>query len=326
MCTSITLKHGDSYYGRNLDLEYHFGERVVVTPRNYCFRFRKNDAVYENHLAMIGMATVAGDYPLYAEAANEKGVYVAGLYFPGNAVYSDEILPDKDNITPFELIPWILSYSASLSDVKELLSRINIINVPFSDKMPLAGLHWHMADKEASIVVECTKDGMKVYDDPVGVLTNNPPFDFHLQNIRQYMNLSPNQPQNTFAKDIELTTFGVGMGAIGLPGDNSPASRFVKAAFLKQNAVCAEGEEGSVSEFFHILDAVASVRGSVITAEGKDDITTYSSCINGDKGIYYYKTYDNSRVTAVDMHKEDLDSSELKQYELHTELDILHEN
>ncbi len=322
MCTSITLKHGDTYFGRNLDLEYHFGERVVITPRNHTFTFRKNPAVYKEHLAMIGMATVAGDYPLYAEAANEKGVYVAGLYFPGNAWYTDEIKEDKDNITPFELIPWLLSYSTCLDDVRKLLNRINLINIPFSDKMPLAGLHWHIADKEASIVLESTKDGIKIYDDPVGVLTNNPPFDFQLNNLRQYMNLTPHQPENSFAKELPLTTFGVGMGAIGLPGDNSPASRFVKAAFGRNNAVFEDGEEGSVSEFFHILDSVVSVRGTVITAEGKYDITTYSSCINGDKGIYYYKTYENSRVNAVDMHREDLDSEGLKIYELDTRQDI----
>ena len=326
MCTSIQLKHGDTYFGRNLDLEYHFGERVVITPRDYCFTFRKNDAVYKNHLAMIGMATVVDDYPLYAEAANEKGVYVAGLYFPGNAWYTDEIKPDKDNITPFELIPWLLSYSSSLSDVKELLSRINLVNIPFSEKMPLAGLHWHIADKESSMVLESTKDGLRIYDDPVGVLINNPPFDFHLQNLRQYMNLDPHQPSNTFSEKLDLSTFGVGMGAIGLPGDNSPASRFVKAAFNLNNAICEDGEEGSVSEFFHILDSVVSVRGSVITPEGKYDITTYSSCINGDKGIYYYKTYENCRINAVDMHKEDLDSDRLMVYELDKKLDIKRAN
>ena len=326
MCTSITLKHGDTYFGRNLDLEYHFGERVVVTPRNYCFRFRKNEAVYKEHLAIIGMATVVDDYPLYAEAANEKGVYVAGLYFPGNAWYTDEIKPDRDNITPFELIPWLLSYSSSLQDVRELLSRINLINVPFSDKMPLAGLHWHIADKESSIVLESTKDGLKVYDDPAGVLTNNPPFDFHMQNLRQYMNLSPKQPEDTFSGGLGLKPFGVGMGAIGIPGDNSPASRFIKAAFNRNNAVCDDGEDACVAEFFHILDSVVSVKGTVITAEGKYDITTYSSCINGDKGIYYYKTYENCRINAVDMHKEDRDSEGLKVYELDKKLDIRYMN
>ena len=251
---------------------------------------------------------------------------MAGLYFPGNAWYTDEIKPDKDNITPFELIPWLLSYSSSLQDVRELLSRINLINVPFSDKMPLAGLHWHIADKESSIVLESTKDGLKVYDDPAGVLTNNPPFDFHMQNLRQYMNLSPRQPEDTFSGGLGLKPFGVGMGAIGIPGDNSPASRFIKAAFNRNNAVCDDGEDACVAEFFHILDSVVSVKGTVITAEGKYDITTYSSCINGDKGIYYYKTYENCRINAVDMHKEDLDSEGLKVYELDKKLDIRYMN
>lgn len=321
MCTSITLKDKDVYFGRNLDLEYSFGERVVVTPRNYVFNFRKVKESMSRHYAMIGMATVAEGYPLYAEAVNEKGLYMAGLNFPGNAFYTDEA-EDRDNITPFELIPWILGKAAGALEAKALIQKLNIINIPFAENMPLAPLHWHIADGERSLVLEQTKDGLRLFDNPVGVLTNNPSFDFHLMNLNQYMNLAPEQAKNRFSKSCRLNSFGEGMGAIGLPGDSSPASRFVKAAFLKLNSVQEGGEEGCVSQFFHLLDSVAMVRGSVITESGKNDITTYSCCINGSRGIYYYKTYENNRICAVNMFREDLEADKVIEFPLKEQQDI----
>lgn len=325
MCTSIVLKERSVYFGRNLDLEYSFGERVVVTPRNYGFKFRAHREELKSHYAMIGMATAAGGYPLYAEAVNEKGLYMAGLNFPGNAYYKD-MEPDRDNITPFELIPWILGKAADISEARKLIERLNIFNQAFSEKMPLAPLHWHISDGESTLVMEQTGEGLKLFDDPIGVLTNNPTFDFHLMNLNRYMNLSPEQAENRFSKTASLKTFGEGMGAIGLPGDSSPSSRYIKTAFLKLNSVQGEGEEGCVSQFFHILDSVAMVRGSVITEAGNNDITTYSCCINGDKGIYYYKTYENNRISAVDMFKEDLEASEIKEFPLSEKQDIYFAN
>lgn len=320
MCTSITLKDKDMYFGRNLDLEYSFGERVVVTPRNYVFKLRAKEPMMR-HYAMIGMATVAEGYPLYAEAVNEKGLYMAGLNFPGNAVYMEK-REDKDNITPFELIPWILGQAATVLEVKALITRLNIIDLPFGENMPLAPLHWHIADGERSLVMEQTAEGLKVYDDPVGVLTNNPTFDFHLMNLNRYMHLSPEQAKNGFSKSVELKTFGEGMGAIGLPGDSSPASRYIKAAFLKLNSVPGEGECGCVSQFFHILDSVAMVRGSVVTESGNNDITTYSCCINGSRGIYYYKTYENNRICAVNLFNEDLEADKVKEFSIREQQEI----
>ena len=100
---------------------------------------------------------------------------MAGLNFVGNAVYS-EVQPDVENIAQFEFIPWILSLGASLAEVRKLLNRINIVNTPFSEQLPLAQLHWIIADENESITVESMSDGLHIYDNPVGVLTNNPPF------------------------------------------------------------------------------------------------------------------------------------------------------
>lgn len=326
MCTAVSLKHKDHYFGRNLDLEYSYNETVTVTPQNYVFEFRKMGKM-ESHFAMIGMAYIADGYPLYYDATNEKGLSLAALNFPQNADYKP-FCESQDNITPFELIPWILGQCATVSDAEKLLGRINLLNENFSDELPLSPLHWIITDKGRSITLESVKSGIKVYDNPVGVLTNNPTFDYQLFNLNNYMSLTNGEPQDMFAKnnDLKLEQYSRGMGAMGLPGDYSSMSRFVKAAFVKMNSVSGEGENESVSQFFHILQSAQMPRGCVKV--GKDDyaITIYSSCCNTDRGIYYYTTYDNSQMNAVDMYKENLNGNTLIAYPLKTQQSIKYQN
>lgn len=307
MCTAVTYKTRDHYFGRNLDLEYSYQEAVTVTPRNYPFRFRMVEPM-NNHYAMIGMATVMDGYPLYYEATNEKGLSMAGLNFPGNAAYLPPC-PGKKNITPFEFIPYLLGQCANISEVRAHLQNLNLVNVPFSEALPLSPLHWIIADRKASITVEPMAEGLRIHENPVGVLTNNPPFDYHLYNLRHYLNVSVDPAVSRFSENFKMTPYSNGMGGIGLPGDFSSASRFVKAAFVKLNSLSGESEEESVSQFFHILSSVAMPRGSVRIRPGEYEITLYSCCCNVDKGIYYYSTYDNSRIIGVDMHREDLNGS-----------------
>ena len=323
MCTAITLKTGHFYFGRNLDLDCSYNEAVTITPRKFPFAFR-NGQTEKTHYAMIGMAAVNKDFPLYYEATNEKGLSMAGLNFPGNAVYQPK--NNQKNIAPFELIPWLLAQCATVDDATSLLRDVNIWDESFSKQYPLTPLHWIIADREKCIVAEPLTDGLRVCPNPVGVLTNNPPFDYHLHNLNHFMGLSPHQPENNFSRKLELRPYSFGMGAIGLPGDLSSGSRFMRAAFGKLNAVCPDTEDGSVSQFFHILDSVAQQRG--LNAMGKDqwEITCYSSCCNADKGIYYYTTYENRCITAVSMHHENLDSNHLIAYQLPEKLQITHRN
>lgn len=306
MCTSLTFQTSDFYFGRNLDLEYNFGEKIVITPRQYPFIFKFAGTLSE-HYAIIGTAQITDGCPLYAEAVNEKGLCLAALNFPGNAVYAEAPESGKTNLAPFELFGFLLGTCATVKEAEEKLKAVCITHTAFKDGYPVAPLHWHIADKDQSLVLECTKDGMHLYENPVGVLTNNPPFPFQLTNLQNYMHLTSNPPENRFAPALKLAPYGQGMGALGLPGDASPASRFVRAAFCKWNSELPSGEEASVTQFFHILDNVAMVAGSVRTPENKFDRTTYSSCINANRGIYYYKTYNNNQVSAVSMHKTDLD-------------------
>lgn len=323
MCTAITYQKDDHYFGRNLDLEYSYNEEVVITPRNYPFQFRCLPAS-DQHYAMIGMATVVAGYPLYYEATNEHGLSMAGLNFPGNAVYFPKT-DTKQNVAPFELIPLILGQCNTISEATALLDKINIADIPFSKDYPLTPLHWLIADRERSVVAEQTAQGLNLYDNPLGILTNNPPFPYHLYHLQNYMNLSTGDPNCRFAPDLKPEPYSRGMGAIGLPGDASSSSRFVRAAFTKLNSVSDSCEKSAVSQFFHILNSVAMHRGSVIY-NGKNDITLYSCCCNTDKCIFYYTTYDNSQITAVNLFAENLDSDAPIVFPLRKDLQIKFEN
>ncbi len=314
MCTALTLLTHDHYFGRNLDLEYAYKETVTVTPRNFPLVFRHSQAL-SSHYAMIGMAYVSNNYPLYYDATNEKGLSIAGLNFPGNAAYHK---PQKEmhNITPFELIPWILGQCATVTESLTLLRQTNLTDEPFGDDLPLSPLHFMISDRNESLTVEPMSDGLRLYPNPLGVLTNNPPIPLQMFNLNNYMHLSPHTPKNFFSSSFPLHIYSNGMGALGMPGDWSSQSRFVKASFLKLNSVCGSSEEESVIQFFHILGAVEHPRGCVIMDNGLCEITLYSSCCNTDRGIYYYRTYDNSAVSAVDLHRENLDDSRLISYPL----------
>lgn len=326
MCTAITYKTKDHYFGRTLDYEYSYLETVTITPRNYPLHFRMMPKL-ETHYAIIGMAYVVDDYPLYYDATNEVGLSVAGLNFVGNAFYN-EVAAEKENISPFELIPWILGQCENIDEVKKLLHKINIVNIDFSDSLPLSELHWIIADRHKSITVEPLGDGLRIYDNPAGVLTNNPPFEYQLHNLTNYMGLSNEQIVNRFcdSEEMDLKPYSRGMGALGLPGDLSSSSRFVKAAFTKLNSVSGDSEEESVGQFFHILGAVAQQRGLVHMGDNKYEITLYTSCCNTDKGIYYYTTYGNSQITAIDMQNEAINGCELISYELVKEQQINYQN
>ncbi len=313
MCTAISYRSNASYFGRNLDLDRGYGERVVITPRDYEFKMRCEKPII-SHYAMIGMAAVVDDFPLYYEATNEKGLSMAGLNFPQNAVYH-KLAEGKNNVAPFELLPWILAQCSCIDEAKQLLDKINLINIHFSEQLPLSPLHWMLSDSERSIVAEPLKEELKIYNNPFEVLTNNPPFEFHQTNVSHYMGLSPGPACSQFNASIPMNHYSLGMGALGLPGDFSSASRFIRAFFVKENSICAQDEQSTVNQFFHILNSVAMPKGCVLAKDGFE-YTRYSSCCNADKGIYYYTTYHHPEISSVNMHEVDLNQSHLYTYEV----------
>ena len=324
MCTAATYRTKDFYFGRTLDYEFSYGEEITVTPRNYPFSFRYLPEK-RKHYAIIGMAHVEEDYPLYYDAVNEKGLGMAGLNFVGNAVYG-EVREGKENVAVFELIPYILSQCENAEEARELLGKIQITDTKFKEQLPNGRLLWIIADEKEAITVESGTEGLKIYENAPGVLTNNPPFPMQMFQLNNYMQLSSRQPENLFSDQLSLETYSRGMGALGLPGDLSSASRFVRVAFTKLHARSGEGEADSVGQFFHILGSVEQTRGCCELENGKYEITIYTSCCNATKGIYYYTTYTNRQITAVDMHREKLDGTELIRYPMLEEEQIRLQN
>ncbi|GEK34594.1 choloylglycine hydrolase [Kurthia sibirica] len=324
MCTALTFNSSSHYFGRNLDVELSYNEEIVITPRNYPFHFRKMPSA-TTHFAMIGMATVVDDYPLYFDATNEKGLSMAGLNFPDNAHFFP-LHDKKDNISPFEFIPYILANFATVDEARHALTTINLVDIPFNASLPLAPLHWIIADQQQAIVVESTKDGLHVFQNDIGILTNNPTFDFHRLNLSNYRQLSASNPTNSLSNKIDLPAYSRGMGAIGLPGDLSSASRFIRATFMKFNAVKPTTENLSVSQFFHLLQSVAMPMGACEISPHVYEYTLYSSCCNMDEGIYYYKLYNNSQIVAVHLFHELIDCSKIIRYPLQHQQQINHIN
>lgn len=321
MCTAITYKQNDFYFGRTLDYTFSFGENIVITPRNFIFDFR-HKGVMQKHYAIIGSALIKSDYPLYFDAANEKGLCMAGLNFVGNAVYKSAT-PLKENIAQFELIPWILGQCANVKEAENKLKNINITDTPFSPDLPAASLHWIIADKDNCITVEAVKDGVKIYKNNVGALTNNPTFPEQLLNLNNYMHLSAKPPKNRFSQELNLKPYSLGMGALGLPGDLSSQSRFVRVAFTKFNSI---SQNNDISQFFHILATVSQTNGCTKTNQNQLEKTIYTCCINAQKGVYYYTTYQNRQISAIDMHCEKLDSNALISYPFITTEQINYQN
>lgn len=324
MCTAISFNASHHFFGRNLDLDYTFNQEVVITPRDYPFYFRNGQSITQ-HYAMIGMAVISNDYPLYFDATNDQGLSIAGLNYPKNAYYAPSTNTPND-IASFELIPYLLTQCKTVEEVKTKLTNAVITNQPFSPEFPNSPLHWLVSDKHASLTIESDKDGLHLYDNPVGVLTNNPPFPMQLFNLNNYRHLSPKTYDTLFSETLHLDSYSNGMGGMGLPGDLSSMSRFVRACYTKETCLTFQCIPKDINQFFHILGSVEQTKGVCDVGEEHYEYTIYSSCCDTTTGSYYYKTYDNSQINAVHLANEPLDTQTLLSYPLVTEPAIHHIN
>lgn len=313
MCTCIMLKNKTTLFGRNMDNYFSFNEQIIIVPKNYNITF-KNETNIESHYAIIGMGTIIDNYPLLADGANEKGLAIAALSFKDNAIYYKKE-KDKINLAPYEMMLYLLATCKNIKEVKSVLKRINIINEPFKKDVLLTDLHFMISDLSESIVLETTCEGMKIYDNPVNVLTNNPIFPYHLENLKNYMHLNVNDSFNFLYPSIELKPNSFGQGSFGIPGDYSSSSRFIKAVFVKENLLLSNDINDTINQFFKCLDSVSMVKGVVNTIYGFE-YTRYTCCIDLNSLNYYYKTYENSEVNIINLFNEDLNSKKLIAYKI----------
>ena len=313
MCTGVRFSDdkGNMYFGRNLDWSTGYGQKVVVTPRGYSYNAAFLGEMKSKQGAIIGMAIIEENTPLYFDCANESGLAIAGLNFPGYAQYEPEAVDGKTNVAAYEFPLWVVMNFATVAEAKKALSGVAIVAKPINDKFPVSELHFIIGDGKESIVVEYTASGMEVFDNKVDILTNQPGYGWHEENLRNYMNLFPQMPKEVKWRKAEMKAFGSGSLMRGLPGDYYSPSRFVRVAYLNTHYPVKSTEEENVSRLFHTLTGVAMIDGAAEMGDGNPEITVYTGGYSAAAKTYYYSTYEDPAIVSVKMADFDLDSSEL---------------
>lgn len=312
MCTAVrfTDDNNNMYFGRNLDWSFSYGEQIVFTPKDYDYQpaFNGED---RNH-AVIGVGIVADDTPLYFDCANDAGLAVAGLNFPGYAEYAADSVNLTTNVAAYEFPLWVARNFTSVDDVQEALKNVTIVAKPINDRYPVSMLHWIIGDATRSIVVEYMADGMHVYDDDVDTLTNQPQFPYHMANLINYINADPKPIASAKWGKADLKAWGAGLSAHGLPGDPNSTSRFVRAAYSNAHYPTKSGEADNVTRLFKTLSSAAMVEGNSMMADGKYEKTIFTSGFSAATRTYYKNTYDDPAIKAVAMADFDADSDQLQ--------------
>jgi len=289
MCTAILNRTGVPLVGRTLDLECSYGEDVVIIGRHYISRPLFGHTL-DRHFAILGMATVRHGTPLLYDAVNERGLCMAALHFPRSAVYHTP-KPDKLNIPSYALISHILGHCDSVASARRLLLDTNVTQQSFSPELPASSLHWLIADRTGAIVAEPLADGLRLHDAPLGVLTNEPPFPFHEAHVTQYLALGPYSPPNSLCPTVPLSPYARGFGGMGLPGDYSSPSRFVRAVFAQAHTVHGETRQEETRRMMDVLGAVSVPAGCVRTERGEAVRTVYQAVMELDDMTYHVRSY-----------------------------------
>ena len=312
MCTGVRFSDDKEgmFFGRNLDWSVGYGQKVVITPRGYKYQSAFLGKM-ANSPALIGMGIIAENTPLYFDCANEHGLGVAGLNFPGYAEYETGAIDGKTNVAAYEFPLWVALNFKTVDEVKKVLPSVAIVAKPINENYPVSQLHWIIGDAKKSIVVEYTKNGMEIFENPVDVLTNQPGYGWHAENLRNYLNLLPQMPKSVAWRDARFTAFGSGSLMRGLPGDYYSPSRFVRVAYLNAHYPVQSTEEDNVSRLFHTLAGVAMIDGAAQMLDGTCEKTIYTGGYSAKSKTYYYNTYENPAITSVALHDYDLDSDKL---------------
>lgn len=312
MCTAVRFDDNENnmYFGRNLDWTEGYGQRVVITPNGYKYNSAFLGEMTPKNGAIIGMAIIEENVPLYFDCANEAGLAIAGLNFPGYASYEKDAVEDKTNVAAYEFPLWVCLNFSSVDEVEEALKNTAIVAKPINEKFPVSELHYIIGDKNRSIVVEYTENGMEIFKNDVDILTNQPGYAWHQENLRNYMNLEPKKPHEVKWGKAKMVPFGSGSMMRGLPGDYYSPSRFVRVAYLNTHYPVKESEDENVIRLFHTLTGVAMIDGAAAMDETSFEKTIYTGGYSTASKTYYYNTYDNPAIMHVSMDDYDLDGTE----------------
>lgn len=325
-CTGITIKpkDGSVIFSRTLEFAIDTKSNLVVIPRNQTYVGTTPDGApgrsWKNQYAMIGMS--AFGMPITLDGFNEQGLHVGLFYYPSGYAqymkYSPEVA--SETVAPWELGTYLLSNCANVEEARAAVKTVVVPPVVESHMGIVPGVHFVVTDAAGkSMVIEPTGGELKIHENPLGVMTNAPSFDWHMTNLTNYVNLSVNNVNELEIGTFDVHSAGQGTGLHGLPGDFTPASRFVRAAIFSKNAPAVETAREGVVQAFHLLNQFDIPPGSAvgITNGVKDfDYTLWTGSSDLKNLRYHFRTFDNSQIRMVDLKQCDLDAKEIKTYSI----------
>ena len=292
MCTAISFHSSPFLFGRNLDLDRRYDESIVCLGRRFAFPYRYSTA-REGGFAIFGTATVNCGIPMFYDAVNEAGLYMAGLNFPKSAGYGT-LSDEKSNLLIHELIPFVLSRCRSVNEALGVLGKIRIVDEAFSPQYPVAKLHFFVADKNQSVAAEPMAGKMFLAENPYGVLTNDPPLPEHLKNI-------------------EKAAAGLKRGELlrypEISASPTSESRFIRAAVCSKMAEKGATEAMAINQLFHVLSHVAVTEGTADVSPYHK--TVYTSVCSPKSHSYYYSTYENPGIKSVTFSEDNFRSNRM---------------
>ncbi|MFA1819543.1 linear amide C-N hydrolase [Virgibacillus oceani] len=303
MCTAITLEsmQKERFFGRTMDFSFPIEPGLYVIPQNHQWNSLITTKKYTDRYSFISIGQETDGMLGFFDGVNERGFAAAVLYFEGYADF-DLPLQDKEPIASIDFLHYILGHCDSVDNLKDLLKNICIAGVPDPVTQKVAPLHWMATDKSGKcVVIEQTKMGLQVIDNPIGVMANSPDFPWHMTNLRNHMDVSVTQKKEVHWGDVLLKPFGQAAGTMPLPGGFTSPERFVRTAFLKTHVQVPESRAEALMSCFHIMNSVSIPKGIVQTDRGAHDYTKYIAFINTNTCTYYFKTYENDQIIKANL-------------------------
>ena len=324
-CTGLQLKANDGSFvnGRSVEFGIKLDLTGLVIPRHYAFQGTLPDGQpgihYQSKYAVVGAGTFGAD--TVVDGLNEKGLAAGAFYFPDYAVYGKVTPTNKSKaLSPTEFINWLLTQFASVDEVKQNLQAVLIAPTAPKGWGNVPPFHYIVYDTQGkSIVIEPINGQLKVYDNPIGIVTNSPTFDWQLTNLSNYINLSPLSAASVTIDGVKLQQFGQGSGLHGLPGDFTPPSRFIRAAIFATAAVPSDNAQQAVLQLFHILNQFDIPVGSVRSLNGSEvinEFTLATTVKNTQNASYYFRTFADQTIRMVNLNAFDLNSNQIKHFSM----------
>ncbi|MFW7432622.1 choloylglycine hydrolase family protein [Vagococcus carniphilus] len=324
MCTSIVYenKANNFFLARTMDFSFPLGGSPIFIPKDYTFYADNDSKNFDVQYSFVGSGRHIEDY-LFADGVNEEGLGVASLYFSDDANYTALDDEAEHFLAPHDVVAWLLSSFKTVVEVKKGIASQTIKAEECSVIGNVLPLHWIVSDQKGeTIVIEPTKAGLIIYDNPVKVMTNSPDFSWHLTNLNQY-----NQLSNTTLKESSYHQFlakgnGAGSGALGLPGDYTSISRFVRTAFISEHIEKVSGFEESINVITRLLSSVFIPKGIKKKENGKDDYTQFVSYMALNDCSYVINYYETNQLFKVDLKKMGRTQHEIKEFKCSKDLQI----